>query len=208
LSKNLSKRRKTERIIYYFELEYIRLKKKQSIFLMIKNNKINYALGARFRNLANARTKSAGFTLIEVLIIVAILAVIATIGSVYLFNYYSRQNLSLTVNEIIAVLREAYNGSITQENGDQWGVRFSNVAAPGSIKLFRGSSFDSGILISSLDLRAGVQFIYPVSGNSADVIFSKVTGYPNASTSIKVALTRDSNASSSINISVVGQISK
>ncbi len=150
-----------------------------------------------------------GFTLIELMITLAILTIVAVIGGVNLFNYYSRQNLTSAANEIVALLRQAQNSSLTQESGDQWGVHFSNVTTTqGLIQLFHGSSFASGTLANSQSLPTGVQFINPVSGTSTDVIFSKVTGYPNTSASIAVALTANLNTSSTIIINVIGQVSK
>ncbi len=152
---------------------------------------------------------SSAFTLIELLITVAILTVVAAVGGVNFFNYYSRQNLTSAANEIVAILRQAQNSSVSQENGDQWGVRFLNATTTHDlIQLFRGSSFASGALVISQELPAGVQFINPVSGASMDVIFSKVTGYPNAAVSIKLALIAEPNTSSTVVISIIGRVSK
>jgi len=152
--------------------------------------------------------KSAGFTLIELLITLAILTTVAVIGGVNLFSYYNRQNLTSAVDEIIVLLRQAQSSSVSQESGDQWGVHFSNeVATEGFIQLFRGSSFASGTLVNSRVLPSGVEFTNPVSGTSTDVIFSKITGYPNASASIAVALT-NLDASSTVVISIIGRVSK
>lgn len=152
-------------------------------------------------------SRKSGFTLIELLIAVAILTVVTVIGSVNLFNYYSRQNLSLTVDEIIAFLRDAQGRSLTQESGDQWGVHFSN-ATTTNFQLFHGPSFASSTLVMNRDLRPGVQFIAPATGSSTDVVFLKITGYPNASTSIIVALKSTSTQAYTINISAIGRISK
>ena len=164
--------------------------------------------GARFCNLANARTKSAGFTLLELLLTIAILAVVAIFGSINLINYYSRQNLNLTVDEIIAFLRDAQNRSITQESGDQWGVHFSNTTSTKNFQLFHGPDFASGTLAMSRDLRVGVQFVAPAAGTSTDIIFSKVTGYPNATTSIVLILGNNPNQAYTITINAVGVAAK
>lgn len=150
-----------------------------------------------------------GFTIIELLITLAILTTISVFGGVGLFNYYSRQNLTSATDEIMAILRQARNSSITQENGDQWGVHFFNATTTrGLVQLFRGSDFSSSTMAFSQFLPTGVQFVNPASGDSLDVIFSKVTGYPNASTSIILSLATNSTASSTIVISAIGQVSK
>ncbi|MDP3052842.1 MAG: prepilin-type N-terminal cleavage/methylation domain-containing protein [bacterium] len=154
-------------------------------------------------------SKKSGFTLIELLITIAILTTLAVIGGVNLFSYSSRQSLTSAADEIVAILRQAQTSSISQESGDQWGVHFLNATTTqGLIQLFHGSSFAAGTLVNSQVLPSGVQFINPVSGTSTDVIFSKVTGYPNASASIKLALIIDSNTSSTITISAIGKVSR
>lgn len=150
-----------------------------------------------------------GFTLLELLIIMGILTTVAVISGINLSNYYSRQNLTSAANEIVAILRQAQNNSLSQESGDQWGVHFLNATTTqGLVQLFRGSSFTSGILVNSQALPAGVQFVYPALGSSTDVIFSKVTGYPNASTSIFVALKNNPAVSYAITINEVGRVAR
>lgn len=153
-----------------------------------------------------------GFTLIEFLITVAILVTVAVIGGLNLFGYYSRQNLELTINEITALIRDAQNRSLTQQDGnadsqgDQWGVHFEN-ASQDSVKLFCcGSSYAAGTLVSVYVLRASTQFTDPGEGNSKDIVFRKITGLPFTSATIKISLVNNSSASSTITINGNGVI--
>lgn len=142
-----------------------------------------------------------GFTLIELLITVAILTAVAVIGGINLFGYYSRQNLELTINEITALIRDA--------QGEGWGVHFENAVSQDSVKLFCcGASYASSTLVSVYVLRANTQFTNPAEPNFQDIIFSKLTGYPNASTSISIALKGNPSASSTITVSAIGRVTK
>lgn len=155
-----------------------------------------------------------GFTLIELLITTAILAVLAVVGSVSLFGYYSRQNLELTADEIIAFARDAQNRSFSQQDGngdgegDQWGLRFTNATATQDyIELFSGPTYATGTISSAYSLRVSTQFTDPSQGNSKDVVFSKITGYPDASSTIKIASISNSSVSTTISIDGKGIIS-
>lgn len=150
-----------------------------------------------------------GYTLIEILITMTILAAVAAVGSISLFNHYSYQNLNISANEIVATLRQAQGNSLTQQNGEQWGVHFLNATTTqGLFQLFRGSDFASSTLVSSQELPIGIQFIDPVSGTSEDVVFSKITGYPDAPISIVVGFKNNPNVSSTIVINAIGRVSK
>ncbi|MDD3491778.1 MAG: prepilin-type N-terminal cleavage/methylation domain-containing protein [Candidatus Pacebacteria bacterium] len=73
-----------------------------------------------------------GFTLLEVLIVIALTATIAGVG---ISSYVGQQRVKLldnTVQEIVGFLRYAQQKSIAQEQGGQWGVRFENSLEEGN----------------------------------------------------------------------------
>lgn len=142
-----------------------------------------------------------GFTLIELLIVIAILAALAIIGGLNLFSYYRRQNLELTLNEITAFIRDAQNRSLSQQDGNEWGIRFEN-ATPDAVKIFYATS----TLVSTYVLRSGVQFTDPSEGNYKNIVFKKITGLPLTPVTIKIALIGNSTASSTITINENGVI--
>ena len=142
-----------------------------------------------------------GFTLIEVLIAITILSVMATIGGINLFGYYNRQNLELTINEITALIRQA--------QGEGWGVHLENTTSQDSVKLFCcGATYASSISISVYTLRSNIQFTDPSEGNPKDIVFSKLTGYPNIATSIVISFKNDPATFSTITVSNIGRLTQ
>ena len=148
------------------------------------------------------------FTLIELVIVIAIIGAISVIGITNLFNYRSLQNLKNTTQEIVAVLRNAQNRSMSQELSNRWGVYFSNPAGAGNdfFELFSGTNYNPAAVASHTVLSSGVQFDVPAAGASTTIIFSPLTGFPDTSTAVRISLTNNPLASSTITINSNGQI--
>lgn len=130
---------------------------------------------ARFFNrLFYVRERSA-FTLIEILVVVAVSAVIATGGFVMFSGYQKNQNIKLTLSELTAIIRDTQKRSVTQENGKQWGIRLSNSASD-SFQTWSGLSYASGTPDQTHSLKRNVQFGNPPSGFTMDLVFRAMTG--------------------------------
>jgi prepilin-type N-terminal cleavage/methylation domain-containing protein len=153
--------------------------------------------------------KKNGFTLIELLVSIGIIAVLASVGFINLFGYAQRKNLELAGQEIIVVLRAAHDNSISQEQSAQWGVHFENTTSSDEsdfYKLFYGSDYAVSTSSQNSSLPSGVIFGNPVVGQSVDIIFLKATGLPSASATIKIYISGNENASSTIIINDAGGI--
>lgn len=121
--------------------------------------------------------KRSGFTLVEVLITIAIIATLPTFGFFALFKYTANQSLELAAGEVSAAMRDAQKKSITQENGKSWGVRFiSDLSGRDSIAIFYGTSFSADSVIKTISLRNGIKFGEPTGGNAYDISFSPIDG--------------------------------
>jgi len=150
---------------------------------------------------------NAGFTLVEVIVVIAIMVVMATFGFLNIVNYKNRQNLNAAGQEIVTVLRNAQDRSLSQEGGSRWGVHFENpISGSDFYNLFKGSSFATGIVNSQSVLPSNIQFDNPASGSSANIIFSPITGLPDAATTIKISLVDNSAVSITITVSSNGKI--
>ncbi|KKR55666.1 MAG: hypothetical protein UT92_C0001G0009 [Candidatus Curtissbacteria bacterium GW2011_GWA1_40_24] len=147
------------------------------------------------------------FTLIELLIVIGITVVLATISFLNIFNFRGQNDLDLTVKEIVVVLRNAQDRSISQESGSRWGVHFENpVSAGGFYDLFSGIDYSTSSLVSRSTLRSNLQFSDPAGGNSKDIIFSPVSGLPGGSSTIIIFTKNNPSVSSTIIVNSNGQI--
>ncbi len=147
------------------------------------------------------------FTLIEILIVVAVTAVLAAIGFVSFVGFRAQNNLNLTVNEIIFLLRNTQNRSITQENGSNWGIHFENPSNQDDFyALFQGAVYSSGNTVLRANLRPAVQFNDPSSGANKDIVFNPISGLPTASATVIISLKSDSFNTKTIIINANGQI--
>lgn len=161
----------------------------------------------KFRVFLREFPRGSAFTLIELLIVVSILAILATVGIMNLYSHRSRQDLGFRAREIVTVLRNAQDRSISQEDGARWGVYFENPSSGTDFyELFSGPSYVSGTIFSKNTLSSYVQFDIPAANSSTTIIFSPITGLPTASATIKISLVGDSTASSTIIINSNGKI--
>ena len=165
------------------------------------------------RFIKKIRERSA-FTLVELLISITILAILAGVGFINLANYKQQQDLNSAAQEIVGVLRNAQNRSLSQEatsttgTGGSWGVYFNNPTGSGNdfYELFQGANYSNGTVVSRSNLPSNVQFDIPASGSSSTVIFSPITGLPNAALTIKISLISKPTSSSTITINTNGKI--
>ena len=148
------------------------------------------------------------FTLVELIIVIAIIAVIAGIGIMSLVGYRQRQSLRIQTEELVAVLRNSHDRSVTQESGSRWGVYFENPAGDNNdfYDLFSGVSYNPAAVVSRTPLPSGLRLDIPASGASSTFIFAPLTGFPNASGTIKLSLVGNPSVSSTIIVNSNGQI--
>jgi prepilin-type N-terminal cleavage/methylation domain-containing protein len=120
-------------------------------------------------------TRYKAFTLLELLIVIGITAVLSAVGVGFYVNQQKAKILDNTAQEIANYLRYAQQKSISQEQGQQWGVHFENPSSgSGFYALYTGTTYSSPI--ETKYLPAGIEFQTPSSGNSVNVSFNKLTG--------------------------------
>ena len=123
----------------------------------------------------NTRYRFPAFTLLEIIIVIAITATMATIGIGYYANISKTKLLDKTAEEIVAYLKYAQQNSIIQKDGNQWGVHFENPSSGQDFyALYTGTTYSSPIEIKYLP--QGIEFVIPSTASSADISFTKLTG--------------------------------
>ncbi len=123
------------------------------------------------------------FTLIEVLLTVALLSIVVLVVSPFMGRFLFAQNLPIAVDELRGSLVKAREYSLLGKNGSQWGVAVSGER----IILFSGDTF-AGRDVSfdeTYDIPSGVTLTA-----SDEVVFARVSGVPN--TSVSYAFSHDS----------------
>lgn len=119
----------------------------------------------------------SGFTLTELLIVIAITAIISAVGFVSLGNYRGRQAVSSAVDEVSSVIRATRQRSMAQEGGGRWGIHFSNSSTNvSSYTTFRGYAFATGTVDRQYSLPSNISFSNPFTSSTYDVVFAPLTG--------------------------------
>lgn len=126
---------------------------------------------------------SKGFTLIETIVV---LAIIMTIGSSVAFAtsaFLAGNSLKNTTGQLVSVLRTAELNAMSGKQDSKWGVNLSST----SITLYSGNSYQTR--------NAAFDVVYEipqtVSVATSDIVFEKVTGDTN-SASIQISSGIDS----------------
>lgn len=127
-----------------------------------------------------------GFSLVEMLLVVALLGVLGTIGVGNYRNYVKNVELDNTSKIIITDLQNMRAKAMAGEDGLKWGVRFVNGASD-YYELFSTPTnyADAAVSIKQTTYLSGtITFSSPASGFNTDVIFSKITGGTSTATII------------------------
>ena len=137
-----------------------------------------------------------GFSIIELLLTISIIAILATSTTPVYTNFLARNHLENKTNEVISSLQTAKTNSISGKEDSQWGVNLSTqiVLFKGTSYVGRDTSFDQ-----TYDIPASVS-ISPTQ----EVIFNQLTGDPEAATTITIS--NNQNESNTITLNEIGTI--
>lgn len=141
---------------------------------------------------------SRGFTLVEMLLSIGILAMLAGLSLPIYQSFYNRNELDITTTNLTSALRRAQTYARGGHGDSQWGVEIQSSA----ITLFRGSSFASRD--TSYDEVSPISTGTSVSG-LGEVLFAKLSGAPASTGS--VTITNVNNESRTITINAKGMVS-
>lgn len=153
--------------------------------------------------------KSGGFTLFEILISLAILVTISSVGFVYLSGFRQSSALNFEANKLVSNLRQAQNRAITGQELSAWGIRLRNRPIIGNdhYATFKGDVYNSANETEKVYLNKLVDFsTSSIAVDSfKDVVFGHITGTTTAVTIILVSK-NNSNLTKTITVNSIGQI--
>jgi prepilin-type N-terminal cleavage/methylation domain-containing protein len=137
------------------------------------------------------------FTLIELLIVIALMAVLFQISITVFFSITKHQSLDKDVETAYSYLLKARNQTINGEAGRNYGVRFAST----SITLFQGTTYSSASTTAVYDF-ANKSYLDSIelSGGTYDVYFQKITGSPSATGTLIFKISSDSIIQKSMTI--------
>ena len=151
-----------------------------------------------------------GFSLIELVISIAVISIIAATATLNLTNYRKTIALESAAESIIGELRLTQNKAASGEDGnkdgqaDNWGVRFSN-STNDKYEIFYGNSYNPANVVETIYLPSSIVFTDPSDSLSKEVVFTKTSGTTTAA-SLTIA-TRDNSQTKTITIDKNGRVS-
>ena len=165
--------------------------------------------------LLRTRTRAA-FTLVELLVVVAIMAVVAGTSALYLGKLGANTRVINIGNEIVTLLRTAQANAVSQTSASpgqpsaRWGLYIDNTnVSAGNYDLFvvddtllADGTFTGmpGTSIQHLNLPTGVSFTQPAGGTKLRVIFNRATGLPLSTATIVLVSTAGSSMTISVDV--------
>ena len=142
-----------------------------------------------------------GFTLVELLLVMAIVALVGALSVPMLQTTQVSADLTSSTQKLISTLRRAQWQATTEQEADSWGVYFDNGVK--SFILFKGVNY------AGRDQTADQVFSWPATftlstdfGN--EIIFNLASGQPTASGTVE--LTSGNNQTKAILINSYGKI--
>jgi prepilin-type N-terminal cleavage/methylation domain-containing protein len=144
--------------------------------------------------------KNKGFSLLELMLVIAVIAIIFSVATPLAIDFYQRQLVNEVQDNIINTLKQARHNAVLQKNDSNFGVNISTSTE--KFILFQGDSYDTRIdtYDEEYDLMPDIAILGPT-----EVVFSKLTGLPSATGTISLVV---GNIARGILIGDSGDVSK
>lgn len=122
-----------------------------------------------------------GFTLIELIVVICIMTLMLAIFWPLGMNFYRRETLNKTHQQIVWILKHARANAVNQENNSAFGVQLET----GQAILFQGTSFTGRQ--QNQDVTYTLATSVNVSG-AQTIIFAPNTGFVSAPLAINLSI--------------------
>ncbi|MDH4358869.1 MAG: type II secretion system GspH family protein [Candidatus Berkelbacteria bacterium] len=145
----------------------------------------------------NRMLKLKSITLVEVMLAIAVLAIIMGVSAPVYGSLQRKSNVEMASSQAIQSLRRAQILAKSSKGDSNWGVKIE----PGAITTYQGANFSSRNV--QFDERTPIAPLTSITGLD-EVNFSKFSGSPNQTGAI--TLTTDEVETKTININAKGTI--
>ncbi|MBI2100190.1 MAG: prepilin-type N-terminal cleavage/methylation domain-containing protein [Candidatus Vogelbacteria bacterium] len=146
--------------------------------------------------------KQFGFSLIEVLIVGAILVIILKIVFNPFTAFRNQQALKGAVEEVLSTLQQARGQTIASTGDSQYGVHLAGT----QVVLFTGSVYNAGSATNYVTTLSSLVNLGNISlaGGGSDIIFQRLTGATSQTGSLVISLKSDASQTKTISINSNG----
>lgn len=140
----------------------------------------------------NKNVNERGFTLLEVLLVVAVMGIIAGFSLPIMASYLSSTNLRMTEQQFVQSLRRAQTYSVSNEYDEQWGVAVQS----NQIVLFSGESYATRDTIKdeTFEINGSI-----TTSGTVEIVFDQYTGFVPSPTITQFVFGEDETKTITIN---------
>jgi type II secretory pathway pseudopilin PulG len=122
--------------------------------------------------------KREAFTLIEIVVVMAILIIVILLSVVALRLLTRETELEASVSSIVSTLNIAKNKALASEKASQYGIYFDTLTIPNKYILFQGSNYASRNAVFDVihNLPSSIEISSVSLGGGSEVIFNRLEG--------------------------------
>lgn len=130
----------------------------------------------------------SGFTYLEILLVIGILAIVTVISMSVFVDYNTYQALDKDTQTVVTVLEEARSKTLASTESSQYGVRIGTSA----LTIFKGNTYVSNDPNNKVTNLNGITIISNISlaGGGSDVVFKRLSGETVHVGTITISTTR------------------
>ena len=151
----------------------------------------------------DGRSCITGFTLLEIVVSIAILILIASAASVSFSNSRNVRELTTASQNVLSILRTAQSKTLAGEENSQWGVHIEQT----QVVLFRGVSYAGAGFTEAYPLPSTIEIAnISLAGSGSDIIFKRIEGTTDETGIFELRVKSDTAKTFSVTVESSGKV--